>query len=366
MVLGGAAVFISLFVFPLGQLIAWAAWPLTAYTIRVVELFDRVPHAVVYLGSLSLTVVVAFYVVLFAVTFAGSRMKGAYDAVRQRFRYLSLTTLLIALFVCLVFVWRLVAVAPDGRLHVTFFSVGSADAVLIRTPGGRNILINGGPSASQTSDALGRRLSPLDHTLDWLVLASTGEDQVGALPQLLPRFPPRHVLLGAPAQASFSAGDVMQWLADEGVPVTQAEEGQTLDLGDGGTLKVVNLSSQGATLLLEWDTFRALLPIGANLDTLDQLKAGADIGPVDVLLLAQSGYAALSPPEWIHNLNPRLVVISVAAGDRNGMPDKETIDALDGYSVLRTDWNGWVEVVTDGKQMWVSDQRQVIAATPTP
>ena len=41
----------------------------------------------------------------------------------------------------------------------------------------------------------------------------------------------------------------MQWLADQSIPVTPAEEGQTLDLGEGATLKLVNLSSGGATLL---------------------------------------------------------------------------------------------------------------------
>ena len=52
MVLGGASVFASLFIYPLGQLLAWAAWPLTTYTIRLVELFDALPHAVIYLGRL--------------------------------------------------------------------------------------------------------------------------------------------------------------------------------------------------------------------------------------------------------------------------------------------------------------------------
>ncbi len=40
MVLGGLAVFMSLILYPLGQLVAWIAWPLTAYTIRMVELFE--------------------------------------------------------------------------------------------------------------------------------------------------------------------------------------------------------------------------------------------------------------------------------------------------------------------------------------
>src|SRR5271157_324904 len=101
--------------------------------------------------------------------------------------------------------------------------------------------------------------------------------------------------------------------------------GQTLDLGSGVTLKVLDVSPLGSTLLIEWNGFRALLPIGENFDTLDNLQSGKAVGPVTVLLLSQSGYAPLTPPKWIQNLNPRLVVISVAAGDQNGLPDQDAL-----------------------------------------
>jgi hypothetical protein len=156
----------------------------------------------------------------------------------------------------------------------------------------------------------------------------------------------------------------MEWLQTEGIPPVRAEPGQVLDLGDGAALKVVDVSSRGSTLLLEWNSFRLLLPIGSNLDTLAALENGAALGPVDVLLLAQSGYAPLSPPEWLHNLNPQLVVISVAVADRDGLPDADTLEVLQGYSVLRTDQNGWIEIITDGTRMWVSSERPSPEAAP--
>ena len=75
MVVSGLAVFTSLVIFPLGQLIAWFAWPFAAYTIRIVELFDRVPHASIYLGDSSIWIVLAVYVALFSVTFGWERIK---------------------------------------------------------------------------------------------------------------------------------------------------------------------------------------------------------------------------------------------------------------------------------------------------
>lgn len=164
--------------------------------------------------------------------------------------------------------------------------------------------------------------------------------------------------MGGPEQASFSSAALMERLDAGEIPLSKAEEGQVLNLGDGATLKVVNVSSRGSTLLLQWNTFSMLLPVGANLDTLSALENGNAIGPLSVLLLAQSGYGPLSPPEWIDNLHPDLVVISVAAADKDGRPDADTLEILKDYSVLRTDQNGWIEVVTDGSRMWVSSEHK--------
>jgi len=75
------------------------------------------------------------------------------------------------------------------------------------------------------------------------------------------------------------------------------------------------------------------------------------------VLLAMSGYTPLNPPELISWLRPQVALLSVAAGDRTGLPSPETLEALEGYNLLRTDQNGWIEIKTDGKQMWVEVER---------
>jgi hypothetical protein len=80
----------------------------------------------------------------------------------------------------------------------------------------------------------------------------------------------------------------------------------------------------------------------------DELKA----------LLITSGVMALTnPPEWIANLQPQIALLSVAPGDRRGMPADEMIEALEGATILRTDRNGWIELATDGEQIWVEAAR---------
>ena len=365
MVAGGLADFTSLAIFPLGQLIAWFAWPFAAYTIRMVELFNLVPHASIYLGDSSLWMVLAFYAALFSVTFNWQRIKDWFNTLGVSLRSVALTAIFMSLFACAMMMWRAASVTGDGELHVTFLDVGSADAVLIKTPEGRNVLINGGPSTSELSDELGRRLPFFSRTLDWLIVASTQEDDLAALPRVVERYPPENVLWSGNVEASYPAEQLDKYFAEHGIPVNQAEVGQKLDLGGGASVEVMSVGPKGSVLLIQYKNFRALLPIGVSEGTLEGLEYGNVIGPVDTLLLADSGYAPTNPPDLIQNVNPQLTVLSVAAGDPNGLPSQEVLDSLDGYSLLRTDRSGWITVSTDGDKMRVETERGQ-NVTPTP
>ena len=357
MILGGLAVLVSHVWFLAGQVVAWITWPFVVYTIRMVELFDRVPHGTLFLGDVSIWFTILFYAALLSVTLGWSSFKERIQTLGQRAGSVGVGSVILTLVIGLLLVWRAAVSLPDGRLHITFLSVGSADGVLIQTPSGKHVLVNGGPSVTKLSDELGRRLPVFNRKLDWLVVAATDENQVAALPRVLDRYPPDQVLWSGNAQASFSSLVLKEYLTTKQISTTNAEVGQVLDLGDGGTLKVLTVGPRGAVLLMEYKNFRAVLPVGISLDALDELQNGTSVGPVSVLALADSGYAASNPQEWITNLNPELVVLSVDAADQNGRPDGDVLDAVKGYSLLRTDENGWIDIATNGEQMWVNAER---------
>ncbi|HQV63291.1 MAG TPA: ComEC/Rec2 family competence protein [Anaerolineales bacterium] len=357
MIIGGLAVFVSLILQPIGQLIAWVAWPFTAYTIRLVELFDRVPHGTIYLGDSSIWIVASFYIALLTATFNWERIKEWFNSLAGSLRTVALTATLVILFACTVVLWRSAATAGDGQMHVTFLDVGSADAVLIQTPEGRNVLINGGASTSELSDELGRRLPFFNRKLDWLVIASTQENQLAALPRVVERYPPDNVLWSGNIQASFSAQTLDKFFAEKGIPVSRAEAGQRLELGGGSFIEVQAAGPRGSVLLIQYKNFRALLPIGLSDGTLEELEFGNTIDKVDVFLLADSGFELSNPPDMIQNLNPQLTILSVAAGDPDGLPAQSVLESLDGYSLLRTDRSGWITVSTDGDTLHVKVER---------
>jgi competence protein ComEC len=366
MILGGAAVLLSHVWMFAGQLVAWITYPFVLYTIRTVEFFDTLPHGTLFLGEVSIWFTICFYTALLTLTlrlaqggaFSWSSFKEQMRSLGQKAGSVGVGVGILILIIGLFLTWRIAVSLPDNRLHITFLDVGSADAVLIQTPSGKRVLINGGESVTILADELGRRLPAFNRKLDWLIIASTEEQQVAALPRVLERYPTSAVLWSGNEQASFSSLVLKEYLTTNDTPMTFAVVGDLLDLGDGGTLKILTSGPRGAVLLLEYKNFRAVLPVGMSFEALAELGSGAEVGPVSVLSLANSGYAASNPEEWIVSLSPELVVLSVGAADENGMPDGEVLDAVSGFSLLRTDQNGWIEITTDGTQMWVNVERQ--------
>lgn len=350
MVLGGIAVLLSFILYPLGQLVAYFAWPFAAYTIRVVEWFASFSSGVLLVGEVSLFVVLLLYIVLFGFTIAGDRIRSLLPPIRP-----SLVVIFLGLLTVLG--WQSVLNRPDGLLHVTFMDVGTGDAILIKSPTGRYVLVGGGPSSTMLSDALGRRLPMFQRKLDFLVIAAPREEQVRALPFVIRRFPPDQVLWAGASNASRSARFLQSEITDAGIPINLAQAGDVLELGGGARLEVLAASRRGAVLLLTWQHFRLLLPLGMDFEYLEESQYGGDLGSITALLLADSGYSPLNPQEWIDNLSPQLILIGVAAGNYDGLPSLDTLQHLQAYTVRRTDRSGWIMLHTDGEEFWVEVEK---------
>ena len=210
------------------------------------------------------------------------------------------------------------------------------------------------------SDALGRRLPLFNHSLDWLVVADIdNEDLSGSCGQPGAIHPCKCAVGRQYLREPELLAELQTQLIALSIPVTTMQPGQSLDLGSGASLRVLSIDPKGADLLLEWENFRMLLPMGMDFDCPGYGSCTIWLCAMSsAVLLPESGYAPLNPPELIDFLRPQLAVLSVAPGDKTGLPSPETLDALDGYNLLRTDQNGWIEIITDGKQMWVEVERK--------
>ena len=85
------------------------------------------------------------------------------------------------LVVCVSLIWVAVLALPDTKLKVSFLDVGQGDAILIRTPSGQQILIDGGPNPDTVCQQLGKKLPFWDKSLDMVVLTHSDDDHLVGL-----------------------------------------------------------------------------------------------------------------------------------------------------------------------------------------
>jgi competence protein ComEC len=194
MFFGGAATFMALLFEPLGRVVGWGAYVWLTWTIRVVQWTARFPYASVPL-ELSEIGLVAVYAVIGGlaglVLLSPERRRAVLQSLRER---LSLKLTLGGMALATVVSWFAMLQFPDGKLHVVFMDVGQGDAIFVETPGGVQILVDGGPEGSVLLSELGRHMPFWDRSLDLVVLTHPDADHLSGLVPALERYGVRAVV----------------------------------------------------------------------------------------------------------------------------------------------------------------------------
>jgi competence protein ComEC len=371
MVMGGIALIVGLIWLPLGRLVAWLAWPFTAYTLAFVEWFAQFPGASLGLGDVAPAFVVGMYAALFGLTWLLSRPPEARPAwwTTLTSRWLpSLGLTGLAIGTLLVWSWSFSLPERDGRMRVTVLDVGQGDAVLIQTPSGVNVLVDGGPGGRTLARALARELPLFTTHIDLLVIVAPGDESIGGVPDLLTRYRVTRAVVTSATGTSATYRALMDALNDRQVETLSAAHLPVLELGDGIVLRVLHDGENGSALRLERGRASIVIPIG--LDSSDEavLLARGRVAPGTALLVADHGADTATQEAWVQAVNPQVVLISVGAGNRDGDPAPAVLSRLVGRTVLRTDERGSITLLTDGQQLWVETEtrRARLPTTPTP
>jgi len=257
---------------------------------------------------------------------------------------------------------------PDGRLHVYFLDVGQGDAILVRAPDGRQLLVDGGPSPVALLSELGDILPFGDRSLDLVVLTHPDSDHMSGLIPLVERYRIGQVLDTPLTEHVPEARPWLAALARAGVPRSYARRGMTLAVGD---LKVTVLhpgpepltgtaaddNNNSIVLRLDYGQNSFLLTADIEYEAEAELiHTGLPLHS-DVLKVAHHGSRGSTSPVFVEAVRPRLAVIQVGQDNDFGHPHPEVLARLAGVEILRTDQHGRIEVVSDGRRLWVRTAR---------
>lgn len=270
-------------------------------------------------------------------------------------------------------VWPVVERAMGwGTLEMVVLDVGQGDALLLRSPKGRWILVDAGPR-TESWDAGDRTILPYMrsrgiHGLALILLTHPDMDHVGGAAAVL-----REESVGRVLDPGLTAGTeaflgVLEEAHEEGVPWSVVSLGDSLAL-DGVALRILwppgsaegggyrvpvqegrmqeLLAEDGAnaaSLVLEvrYGRFSALLT-GDAPTAVEEAVLPRLISPrVQVLKVGHHGSRTSTSPELLERTAPEVALISVGARNRYGHPAPEILGRLkgEGVRIFRTDEDG--------------------------
>ena len=364
LVLGLAAVAVYVFVPALGTLLLWADMLFLSWTIGVVRSFAQLEFAELVV-DLDGRVIQAFYILLIG----GAIMKdarppflqGLLAIMRRRIVVVGMAgSALAAIALMLAMLWS----RSDGRLHVWLLDLGHSNAVLMQSPGGAHILVDGGRFPARLLTALGDRLPFYDREIELLAITHPDAWDISALNQVLERYEIGAALYhGQP-----NRGEVFEQIAEKletkQIDVVQVRAGYRIQLDDGLVMDVLhppappaitdNLHDSALVLRVSYGSASFLLTSDLGIDGQRELLSRGASPAATVLQLPQHATRSSVDADFLRQVQPQLAMVQIDAANLRGDPDSDVLEMLDDdVLVLRTDKLGTIHISSDGFELRV-------------
>ena len=273
------------------------------------------------------------------------------------------------------------AAVERGALEVDVLDVAQGDSILVISPKGRTLLIDGGgrfagfrgreemPGPDPGEEAVSAYLwSRGIQRLDAVALTHAHQDHIGGLKAVLENFQVGRLWLGRETETP-ALGQLKKIAEVRHIPIEYELRGQSF-LWDGVQVdflwpqippEEIGRSAQNNDSLvvrLQYKERSVLLPGDAEKQAEYAMLSETEAGKLhaDVLKVGHHGSKNSTMPEFLESVGPRIAIISAGEQNPYGHPSPELLERLrgSGTRILRTDEEGAVRVVTDGHGIRVS------------
>lgn len=367
----------------LAQIFGWLLWPFLTYMLALVQGISSFPLSSIDVTWVNPLFMILYYIIIVLLLWLVARyqrlrlINGASGVMRSGVslslglsggaRWVIAPVLLVAILTSYA-----AFSMPDDKLRVSFLDVGEGDATIIQK-GNTQVIIDGGPSPQAVMLALSKQMPFWDRKIELLILTHPHQDHLAGLVEVLRRYKVEKVIYPLTDYNSPAFEEWLRLIDEKDVESAIACVGQQINAGKETLIKVLHPPAEllaGTESTVDDNSVVVLVKSGEISFLLtgdimheaewELIRDRADIA-CTVLKVAHHGSDTSSTLEFLRVASPLIAVISCGAENKFGHPNDVVMarltEAIGADNIYRTDIDGTIIFITDGKRLWVKTER---------
>ncbi|MEC5424156.1 MBL fold metallo-hydrolase [Virgibacillus sp. C22-A2] len=271
-------------------------------------------------------------------------------------------------FILIIFVSGLPAntygdsTSPEMQLH--FINVGQGDSILIETPTGKTILIDGGPPKAGKKVVSYLKEMQVEK-IDLLIATHPDIDHIGGLPHVMEAVEVDQVLDSGKIHSTKTYARYIYQIRKQGIPVKIAKRNQQLEIDPLMEIKVLNThgksknnNQSSIALKITYNNIDFLLMSDIEKEQEQDLIAEQDV-QAEILKVAHHGSNTSTSHGFLQEVDPLVAILTYSLENNFGHPVDRVIENL--YKIDATIYStatfGNIVITTDGEDFLVLPEK---------
>ena len=272
---------------------------------------------------------------------------------------------------------RIYILVRAQTLTVSFLDVGQGDAILIQTPSGHTMLVDGGPS-DRVLEKVSEKMSYFNHHIDAVVATHPDVDHITGLIPILQKYEVDHIIT-SPVGGHTGVFDTLQKsIEEEGDGVTSdhhaqvhvGQEGDEIQFGDGVVayilypsptthIRLKDTNDASVSIVVTYGQESVLLTGDLPSTHEGELISKGLPRNITIYKAGHHGSKYSSGDQLLSYVRPEYAVISAGKDNKYGHPNMETMERLKTYAkeVITTIERGTVSFELDGTSVTMKSDR---------
>lgn len=358
-ILGFISVFASYIISPISKVMFLILQTFLNLLIKIAHFCAELPFSKVYFPTPKIYVIIIYYVFLIFIILARNKIIVVKKINKK----------IIIIFVIIIIILNLILNFIPKTFTIYFIDVGQGDSMLISTPKGKKILIDGGGSRDEESFNIGKQtlipylLNKGITKLDYILISHFDSDHVGGILSVLEELKVEKVII-CEQEENENYRRFKEIVKNKKIKVYVVKKGDNVKIEENILLNILwpkdekikenAINNNSIVAKLNYKNFSILLTgdiekIAEN-EILKEYE-NSNILNANILKVAHHGSKSSSINEFLEKVKPQIALIGVGEKNTFGHPNEGVLKRLENINtkIYRTDKKGEITIKINRK-----------------